>query len=182
MTETSRRTLILPELQQILKGFKMRAILFLLLLFPLVELALLIKIGAAIGVGWTLFWILITAIGGFYCLRIAGISTTWRIRERIQRGEMPEQEMQNGSLIAFAGIMLFIPGFLSDMVGLLLLIPSVRHGLLDVARRSMERRNLRRRAFADEADLSPEGRSQPPQIVEGEFIREDDPPSPEKNS
>ncbi|MBF3202179.1 FxsA family protein, partial [Pseudomonas aeruginosa] len=93
----------------------MRAFLFLLLLFPLVELAVLIKVGSVIGVGWTLFLIVASAFIGAALLRVAGVATAWRARERLARGELPEQEMLEGLLIAVGGGLLMLPGFISDI-------------------------------------------------------------------
>ena len=86
----------------------MRAFLFLLLLFPLVELAVLIKVGSVIGVGWTLFLIVASAFIGAALLRVAGVATAWRARERLARGELPEQEMLEGLLIAVGGGLLML--------------------------------------------------------------------------
>ena len=74
------------------KDSEMRAFLFLLLLFPLVELAVLIKVGSVIGVGWTLFLIVASAFIGAALLRVAGVATAWRARERLARGELPDRE------------------------------------------------------------------------------------------
>ena len=105
------------------KDSEMRAFLFLLLLFPLVELAVLIKVGSVIGVGWTLLLIVASAFIGAALLRVAGVATAWRARERLARVELPEQEMLEGLLIAVGGGLLMLPGFISDIFGILCLIP-----------------------------------------------------------
>ena len=81
----------------------MRAFLFLFLLFPIIELALLIQVGSAIGVLPTLLLVIGTAILGSILLRVAGVATAWRAREKLARGELPEQEMLEGLLIAVGG-------------------------------------------------------------------------------
>ena len=73
------------------------------LLFPFLELALLIKVGAAIGVLPTLLLIIGSAVLGSLLLRVAGLATALRAREKLARGEMPEQEMLEGMLIAVGG-------------------------------------------------------------------------------
>ena len=115
----------------------MRAFLFLFLLFPLIELAVLIQVGSAIGVLPTLLLVIGTAVLGSVLLRVAGVATAWRARERLARGEVPEQEMLEGLLIAVGGGLLLLPGFISDIFGLLCLIPFTRRLFI---------RNLRKRA------------------------------------
>lgn len=102
----------------------MRAFLFLFLLFPIIELAVLIKVGGAIGVLPTVLLVIGTAILGSVLLRVAGVATAWRAREKLARGEMPEQEMLEGLLIAVGGGLLLLPGFISDIFGVLCLLPS----------------------------------------------------------
>ena len=97
----------------------MRAFLFLFLLFPILELAVLIQVGSAIGVLPTLLLVIGTAVLGSVLLRVAGVATAWRAREKLARGEMPEQEMFEGLLIAVGGGLLLLPGFISDVFGLL---------------------------------------------------------------
>ena len=81
----------------------MRAFVFLFLLFPLIELAVLIQVGSMIGVLPTLLLIVASAILGSVLLRVAGIATAWRAREKLARGELPEQEVLEGLLIAVGG-------------------------------------------------------------------------------
>nr|MBH9373982.1 membrane protein FxsA [Pseudomonas aeruginosa] len=143
----------------------MRAFLFLLLLFPLVELAVLIKVGSVIGVGWTLFLIVASAFIGAALLRVAGVATAWRARERLARGELPEQEMLEGLLIAVGGGLLMLPGFISDIFGILCLIPFTRRLMLG---------GLRRRAFADDRNARYGQGPSRPNVIEGEYERRDD--------
>jgi UPF0716 protein FxsA len=150
----------------------MRVSLFLLLLFPLIELALLIKVGSIIGVGWTLFLIIASAFIGAALLRVAGVATAWRARERLARGELPEQEMLEGLLIAVGGVVLMLPGFISDILGILCLIPFTRRLLLSGVRRRIQEQALRQRAFADDPQAQSRG-PQGPNVIEGEYERRD---------
>lgn len=156
------------------KDSEMRAFLFLLLLFPLVELAVLIKVGSVIGVGWTLFLIVASAFIGAALLRVAGVATAWRARERLARGELPEQEMLEGLLIAVGGGLLMLPGFISDIFGILCLIPFTRRLMLGGLRRRVEQQALRRRAFADDLNASYGQGPSRPNVIEGEYERRDD--------
>lgn len=149
----------------------MRVVLFLFLLFPLLELAVLIQVGSAIGVLPTLLLVVGTAILGSVLLRVAGVATAWRARERLARGELPEQEMLEGLLIAVGGGLLLLPGFISDAFGLLCLLPFTRRLLLRDLRRRAEAQALRQRAFAD--DLAARSGPTRPHVIEGEFERRD---------
>jgi len=149
----------------------MRVVLFLFLLFPLLELAVLIQVGSAIGVLPTLLLVIGTAILGSVLLRVAGVATAWRARERLARGELPEQEMLEGLLIAVGGGLLLLPGFISDAFGLLCLLPFTRRLFIRDLRRRAEAQALRQRAFAD--DLAAHSGPTRPNVIEGEFERRD---------
>ena len=149
----------------------MRAFLFLFLLFPLIELAVLIQVGSAIGVLPTLFLVIATAVLGSVLLRVAGIATAWRAREKLARGELPEQEVLEGLLIAVGGGLLLLPGFISDVFGVLCLIPFTRRLLGGKVRRRVAEQALRQRAFAD--DLQARSGPTRPNVIEGEFEHRD---------
>lgn len=149
----------------------MRAFLFLFLLFPIIELALLIQVGSAIGVLPTLFLVIGSAVLGSVLLRVAGIATALRARERMARGEMPEQEVFEGLLIAVGGGLLLLPGFISDVFGLFCLIPFTRRLMIDRLRRRASEQALRQRAFAD--DLAARTGQVRPNVIEGEYERRD---------
>lgn len=141
------------------------------LLFPFLELALLIKVGAAIGVLPTLLLIIGSAVLGSLLLRVAGLATALRAREKLARGEMPEQEMLEGMLIAVGGGLLLLPGFISDGIGLLCLLPFTRRLILRRFLDRMQEQALRQRAFAD--DLAARHSPAQPNVIEGEFERRD---------
>ena len=149
----------------------MRAFLFLFLLFPLIELAVLIQVGSAIGVLPTLLLVIATAVLGSVLLRVAGIATAWRAREKLARGELPEQEVLEGLLIAVGGGLLLLPGFISDIFGLLCLIPFTRRLLVGKVRQRAAEQALRQRAFAD--DLQARSGPARPNVIEGEFEHRD---------
>ncbi len=149
----------------------MRAFLFLLLLFPFIELAVLIKVGSVIGVLPTLLLIIGSGVLGAVLLRVAGVATAWRARERLARGELPEQEMLEGLLIAVGGGLLLLPGFISDVFGLLCLFPFTRRLLVGKMRQRAAEQALRQRAFAD--DLQARSGPSRPNVIEGEFEHRD---------
>jgi len=103
--------------------------LFLLLLFigvPAAEIALFIVIGGEIGVWATLALIVLTAVAGSVLIRQQGLRTLFRAQETLARQELPLREAFDGICLVLAGFLLLTPGFLTDAVGLLLLLPPFR--------------------------------------------------------
>jgi UPF0716 protein FxsA len=145
------------------------AVLFLLLLMvPLVEIYFLIQVGRLIGAIPTIALVVFTALLGAMLLRFQGWTTLQRTRLSMAQGQVPALEMLEGVLLVLAGILLLIPGFVTDAVGFLLLIPPLRRALI--------------RWFLSRAELRvqpPPGADQPrhphePRTIEGEYRREDD--------
>jgi UPF0716 protein FxsA len=95
-------------------------------LIPMIELYLLIKLGAVIGAFNTLLLVILTGATGAYLARLQGLQVMFRVRERLQQGEMPAEDMLDALIILIAGIVLLTPGLLTDIAGLLLLLPSIR--------------------------------------------------------
>lgn len=154
----------------------MRAFFLLFLLFPAIELAVLIKVGSLIGVLPTLLLIVAGSALGILVLRVAGLATAFSARAALARGELPAQEMLQGLLLALGGGLLVLPGFISDVLGLLLLLPVTRRALVNKLRRRAEAQTLRRRAFADDMPAQPAPshvRPHQPEVIEGEFERRD---------
>ena len=103
---------------------------YLILLFtavPLVELALLIKIGQYIGVGYTLGVVIFTGVTGAYLAKMQGLITLRRIQEDVNQGIMPADKLFDGVLILCSGILLLTPGFITDIIGFMGLIPLTRN-------------------------------------------------------
>lgn len=151
----------------------MRTWLFpLFLLYPVLELAVLIKVGGVIGVLPTLALIILTGVLGVFLLRIAGVATSLRVREQLARGEPPQRELMQGMLTALGGLLLILPGFIGDLVGLLCLLPLTRDRVLDYLRRNAEEQVLRRRAFAEDARVDG-GEARRPEVIEGEYQEKD---------
>ncbi len=95
-------------------------------LIPVLELYLLIKIGVVIGAFNTLLLVIVTGAAGAYLARMQGIQTMYRVQARLQQGEMPAEDMLDAVLIFVAGVVLLTPGLLTDIAGLLLLLPPTR--------------------------------------------------------
>jgi UPF0716 protein FxsA len=103
-----------------------RALFLLFLAVPLVEIAFFVLIGQAIGLWPTLAGVLATAIIGAVVLRIQGLSLINEIRSTVGRGQLPARALADAMMIAIAGVLLITPGYFTDLLGILLLIPPVR--------------------------------------------------------
>ena len=104
----------------------MHAILLLIICIPLIEIYLMIKIGGMIGAFNTIFLIFFTAITGVYFARLAGLNAIRSGFNQLIRNEIPIYEIISGAALAFAALLLIIPGFLTDLIGFLLIIPITR--------------------------------------------------------
>ncbi|SIQ99790.1 UPF0716 protein FxsA [Shewanella morhuae] len=102
-------------------------IIFLLfVLIPVIELSVLIRVGEVLGTWTTIGLVLFTAVLGVSLVRSQGLSTLMQVQQKLARGEAPGQEIVEGMMLAMAGILLVIPGFVTDIIGLLLLTPLTR--------------------------------------------------------
>ncbi|WP_347901742.1 FxsA family protein [Pseudomonas purpurea] len=156
----------------------MRPFLLLFLLFPLLELYAFVKVSAAIGFFPALLLIILSTAFGVFVLRVAGLATALRARESLSRGELPAQTMIEGLMLALAGGLLLLPGFISSVVGLILMLPLSRRLLANKMRQRAEDQAIRQRAFAD--DFQPRSGPTPgqplgrePNVIEGEFEHRD---------
>jgi len=101
--------------------------LFLLLtILPLIELALLLLMGKYTGIGFTLSFVILTALAGAILLRYQGLQTFKSIQRDLQEKRMPTDSLLDGLFIFIAAILLILPGVTTDIVGLTILIPPVR--------------------------------------------------------
>ena len=133
-------------------------ILFLLFLtVPLVEIYFLIQVGQEIGALSTVLLCILTAALGAILLRIQGILTLMNAREKLRQGEIPADNLLEGLILLIAAVLLLTPGFVTDVIGFLCLVPSLR---------SMLALRMLHRAFRD--DLRRRNI-----VVEGEFWEED---------
>lgn len=110
---------------------------FLFVGIPIIEISLFVTVGKAIGLPLTLALVILTALLGSAMIRMQGLRTWLQARASLNRGEMPVKELFDGLCIFAAGIALLTPGFFTDAVGLLLLLPPVRHLIAERLVRSM---------------------------------------------
>ena len=104
----------------------MNAVILFIIGIPLIEIYLMIKVGGMIGALNTVLLIFVTAITGIYFAKIAGLSTIKSGFNQILKNEVPIYEIISGAALACAALLLIFPGFLTDLIGFLLIIPITR--------------------------------------------------------
>ena len=104
----------------------MNAVFLFIIGIPLIEIYLMIKVGGIIGAFNTIFLIFFTAITGIYFAKLEGLNTIRSGFGQLVKNEIPVYEIISGAALAFAALLLIIPGFLTDVVGFLLIIPPTR--------------------------------------------------------
>jgi len=105
---------------------------YILLLFtivPLVELAILIKVGTLIGVSNTIALVILTGVAGAVLLKVQGFQIIRRIDDELSRGEVPSDALLDGFLVFCGGVLLITPGIATDCIGFLLLMPFGRRAI-----------------------------------------------------
>ena len=111
---------------QIYLNRQMNAVILFIIGIPLIEIYLMIKVGGAIGAFNTIFLIFFTAITGVFFARLAGLNAIRSGFNQLIKNEIPIYEIISGAAIAFAALLLIIPGFLTDFIGFLLIVPVTR--------------------------------------------------------
>lgn len=160
----------------------MRVFHWLLLAFftiPLVEIYVLLEVGGVIGALPTVALVVFTAVLGAVLIRAQGFTTITRVQQSLDRGELPAVPMLEGAFLLVAGALLLTPGFVTDTIGFLCLVPPLRRRLIE--------RFLERRLGAGLGGAPGAGPGAPPgagrpggaagsdgRVIEGEYRREDD--------
>jgi UPF0716 protein FxsA len=98
----------------------------LFIVVPIAELAVVIQVGQQIGVLWTVALLVVDSIIGSLLMRSQGRTAWRRFNETLAAGKVPAREVLDGSLVVFGGLLLLTPGFITDFLGVLLLIPPTR--------------------------------------------------------
>ena len=123
---------------------------FLTIIFvPVIEIYLLIKIGSEIGAITTILLIFITAIVGVYYAKYEGLNTLRSGFSQLKRNETPTYEMLSGAAIAFAAMLLIIPGFATDLLGFLLIFPLTRKFIFNSLFKKFNNVSTRKNNFID---------------------------------
>ena len=121
---------------------QMNAILLLIICIPLIEIYLLIKVGGMVGAFNTIFLIFFTAITGVYFARLAGLNAIRSGFNQLIKNEVPVYEIISGAALAFAALLLIIPGFLTDLIGFLLIIPITRKFFISLISFKLKKNNI----------------------------------------
>jgi len=127
----------------------MNPILLLIILVPVVEIYLLIKIGSQIGAITTIFMIFMTAIIGVYYAKYEGLNTLKSGFTQISKNETPAYEVISGAAIAFAALLLIIPGFLTDTLGFLLIFPISRRFIFNRLAKKFKSKETKKNNFIE---------------------------------
>ena len=127
----------------------MNPILLSILLVPAIEIYLLIKIGSQIGAITTILLIFTTAIVGIYYAKYEGLNTLRSGFIQLSKNEPPTYEMISGAAIAFAALLLIIPGFATDIFGFLLIFPISRRFFFSILSKKFKHRETKKNNFID---------------------------------
>ena len=127
----------------------MNTILLLIILIPVIEIYLLIKIGSEIGAIITILLIFATAIVGIYYAKYEGLNTLRSGFIQLNKNETPAYEVISGAAIAFAALLLIIPGFVTDFVGFLLIFPLSRKLIFNSFKKKYNRRSRKKDNLID---------------------------------
>ena len=127
----------------------MNTVLLAVILIPIVEIYLFIKLGSQIGAFSTIFLVFLTAVVGVYYARYEGINTLRSGMMQIIKNQIPAHELISGAAIAFAAILLIIPGFATDLIGFLLIIPITRKLILGRLNKKFENKETKKSNFIE---------------------------------
>ena len=127
----------------------MSPILLSIILVPAIEIYLLIKIGSQIGAITTIFMIFMTAIIGVYYAKYEGLNTLKSGFAQISKNETPAYEVISGAAIAFAALLLIIPGFLTDTLGFLLIFPISRRFIFNRLAKKFRSKETKKNNFIE---------------------------------
>ena len=127
----------------------MNSVLLSIILIPILEIYLFIKIGSQIGAFNTILLIFITAIIGVYYAKYEGLNTIRSGFMQMVRNEVPAYEIISGAAIAFAALLLIIPGFATDMLGFLLIFPLTRKFILSGLSKKFKKETSRTKPYIE---------------------------------
>ncbi|AGT10464.1 FxsA family protein [Paracoccus aminophilus] len=154
-------------------------VLWLFLLLPIIEIALFVVIGGEIGVWATLAWVVLSAIAGMALIRFQGQQAALDLQQSLQELRNPSQPMAQRSFKMLAGMLLILPGFFTDALGLLLLLPPVRSLIL---------RQIAARVKTSSVGFGYSGGFPGAQrpggsngVIDGEYVVQDDPYIPQSS-
>ncbi|ELR67103.1 FxsA protein [Photobacterium marinum] len=142
-------------------------LLLLFIVVPIIEIALFVQLGGFLGLWPTIALVLVTAIVGASLVRSQGIATLMSVQSRLQQGELPAQQIVEGVMLAVAGVLLLTPGFMTDALGMMVLLPAPRAML---AKQLMSRVKVQNMGSGFSAGFGSQGFGS-----QGPFEQQDDP-------
>jgi len=150
-----------------------RFLFVLFLVIPLVEIYFLIQVGQVIGAGWTIFLVVATAVIGAFLLRLQGFQTLQRAQSVMAKAQIPAMEMMEGLCLLVSGALLLTPGFFTDTLGFLLLLPPLRRSVIShlVKNSTWVFRQTGRASFYQQRSYSAH---QTGDIIDGEVVDDDE--------
>ncbi len=146
----------------------MKILFLLFLIIPIIEIYLLIQVGSIIGAFYTILLIILTAIVGAFLLRAQGMATLRRVQENVAKGKVPAMEMLEGLMLLVGGALLLTPGFFTDALGFVCLIPTLRRAVI---RLFLLQKIGRMQGFQQ---TTSQRQSRDSNIIDGEFYSVDD--------
>ncbi|WP_417761655.1 FxsA family protein [Shewanella sp.] len=148
---------------------------FLLFLVPAVEVSVMMRVSEALG-GWNTFaLVILTAAVGVSLVRSQGIVTLMSVQRKLATGEVPGQEIVEGMMLALAGVLLFIPGFVTDLVGLLLLTPFTRAPIAALVLKRLQLKVVTSRFSHANNPFAQPPKPEDEDVIDGEYERKPDP-------
>lgn len=158
-----------------MRTFPILALLFFIV--PLIEIYLLIQVGQVIGALPTILLVIATSVFGAYLLRQQGLSTLARFQNNLRQGQLPANELKEGVFILLGGLLLMTPGFFTDFLGLICLLPPTRKLLLKLFSKRLTANSkvvyedvyIHSNTRTPETDVN----RAPPKTLEGEYVRKD---------
>jgi UPF0716 protein FxsA len=143
---------------------------------PLLEVAVFIQVGGAIGIWPTIAATIVTALAGSLLLRAQGLAALTRARAQMDQGQLPAREMFEGLCLVLAGALLLVPGFVTDALGLLLFFPPFRELLRLLIARHIAAKAARgeARVFVDGVEIDPRrpgggARGRDGKVIDGDY-------------
>lgn len=152
----------------------MPVLLLLFVMVPIIEIAILIQVGSWIGALPTILIVILTAVAGTWLLRKQGLRTLLQAQQKMSEGRLPAEEMATGIALAVGGALLLTPGFVTDAFGFMCLIPQARRWLFQrVVKSGRFTAQTQTFTYGEQVSSSHTQRSSRPDVIDGEYTRED---------
>ena len=152
----------------------MRFLLLLFIAMPIIEMWLLISVGAEIGALATIGLVIATALIGAGLLRHQGLQTLWSVQRKLAEGQMPAREIFSGIILAVSGALLLTPGFVTDALGFAALVPGLRDQLAVLIMRKIVVGGVSMSTANPTSEAHDRGADERDRVIDGEYIERDD--------